>query len=92
MKKTVFIFGMRRWLSFLAWSDDLGWLGYVRLSKSFVYRAWFAFCIPLFFVFFFFFKLEAKIRIKFKFIYFFFYRYCIIPINNARVIYETLKR
>lgn len=55
MKKTVFIFGMRRWLSFLAWSDDLGWLGYVRLSKSFVYRAWFAFCIPLFFVFFFFF-------------------------------------
>lgn len=57
MKKTVFIFGTRRWLSFLAWSDDLGWLGYVRLrSLSFVCRAWlvFAFC------FFFFFKVEAK--------------------------------
>lgn len=36
MKKTVFIFGTRRWFSFLAWSDDLGWLGYVRLRKSFV--------------------------------------------------------
>lgn len=51
MKKTVFIFGTRRWLSFLAWSDDLGWLGYVRLrSLSFVCRAWlvFAFCFFFF--------------------------------------------